>query len=135
MLYFKLEELVDKSTFENLGAEAWLKFSSNALIGLEKMREFFGVPFTINNWHIGGQFQYRGYRPPECKIGARLSQHRLGNAFDIDIKGWTAEIARKHIINNQDDPLLQNIMRLEDGVSWVHVDFLPVKNRIHLFNP
>ena len=135
MLYFKLEELVSKEVFESQGAKAWLLFNNQALLALEELREFFGVPFTVNNWHIGGQFQYRGYRPPDCKIGARLSQHRAGNAFDIDIKGWTAEMARKHILENQDNPLLQRIMRMEGKVSWVHIDCLPVKNRIHLFNP
>jgi len=116
-----------------MGNHAWLLFQSNALIALEKLREFFGVPVTVNNWHIGGSFQYRGYRPPNCKVGAKISQHKFGNAFDCDIKGYTAEEARQKILANQDDPLLMKIMRLEGNVKWVHIDCLPVKNGIHVF--
>ena len=136
MLYFKLQELVDRVTFEKEGNKAWNYFQSNALLALQNLREFFGVPFTINNWHIGGQFQFRGYRPAEYKGGAAHSQHRLGNAFDIDIKGYTAEEARKKIIENQGNPLLMKITRMEDKVNWVHIDCRPLPDsikRIHLF--
>ena len=137
MLHFKLEELVDRETFEKHGSGAWMFFNSQALVALDNLRDFFRAPITVNNWHIGGEFQYRGYRPSNCLVGAKLSQHRLGNAFDCDIKGYTAEEARQKILANQDDPLLMKIMRLEGRVGWLHVDFMKLpKNikRIHVFN-
>ena len=103
------------------------------LVALINLREFFGVPITVNNWHIGGSFQYRGFRPSDCKVGAKMSQHRFGNAFDCDIKGYTAEQARQKILANQDHLLLRSITRLEAGTSWVHFDLKPLQRKIHVF--
>ena len=134
MLWFKLQELVDKETFEEYGPKAWMFFNSKALVALDNLRDFFKASITVNNWHIGGRFQFRGYRPQDCKVGARLSQHRLGNAFDCDIKGYTAEEARQKILQNQNNPLLEKIMRLEGKVGWLHFDLKPPNNRIHVFS-
>lgn len=134
MKYFKIQELVDPESYKVLGEGAFELFNPDALTALGDLREFFGVPITINNWNNGGEFKYRGYRPPDCSVGAKLSQHRLGNAFDCDIKGYTAEEARKKILENQNNPLLEKIMRMEANVSWLHWDLKPVKNRIYVFN-
>ena len=138
MKYFRIEEVVDPESFKILGEEAFELFNPDALIALDNLRKFFSVPITVNNWHTGGFFKYRGYRPPDCKVGAKMSQHRFGNAFDCDIRGYTAEQARKKIIENQNNPLLEKIMRLEGKTGWVHLDckILP-KNikRIYVFNP
>ena len=109
-------------------------FNSKALVALDNLRDFFRASITVNNWHIGGRFQFRGYRPQDCKVGAKLSQHRLGNAFDCDIKGYTAEEARQKILQNQNNPLLEKIMRLEGKVGWLHFDLKPPNNRIHVFS-
>jgi hypothetical protein len=134
--FFELYELVDPTTYSQLGQEAWGLFHLEALLALDDFRQFFGVPVLINNWHSGGEFQWRGYRTPEeaAKLGAPNSQHRFGNAFDCDIQGISAEHARAAIIASKDDPLLRRIMRLEQGVSWVHFDLLSVPDRIHLFH-
>jgi hypothetical protein len=108
-------------------------FNPAALRALDNLREFFGVPITVNNWHVGGQFQWRGYRNDRCPQYSRGSEHSKGNAFDCDIEGYTAEQARKKIIANKDNPLLVEIMRLEAGVSWLHFDLKPVDKRIRVF--
>jgi len=133
--HFQLFEIVDPETYRSKGEAAWDLFNPEALMALDNLREFFGVPITINNWHIGGPFSLRGYRTPEraAELGASHSQHALGNAFDCDIHGLTADQARNGIIENKDNPLLQKIMRLEDGVSWVHFDLMSVPDRIHVF--
>lgn len=147
MLYFKLEELVSKEVFESLGAKAWLLFNNQALLALEELREFFKVPFTINNWASGGQFQNRGYRTPQkaTELGSPRSSHAFTmengvwipkcNAFDIDIKGYTADRARRIIMAHKDDPLLKRIMRVEGRVNWLHFDLAPVpqNKRIYVF--
>ena len=131
--YFKTQELIDPKLYKILGDEAIKLLNPEALVALINLREFFGAPVTVNNWHIGGSFQYRGYRSLDCKVGAKLSQHRLGNAFDCDIKGYTAEEARQKILANQDHLLLRSITRLEAGTSWVHFDLKPLQRRIHVF--
>jgi hypothetical protein len=48
----------------------------------------------------------------------------------------TADEARKVIKLNQNDPLLKNITRMEDKVSWLHIDAGQIpknKERIYLF--
>ena len=136
MKFFQLQELIDRTTFETLGEEAWQKFNTEALIALDDLREYFNASITINDWSRGGQSQWRGYRSSACPIGATHSQHRSGNAFDCTIKGYTAAEARAEIIAHQDDELLKRIMRLEDKVSWVHFDCGRIpdnKQRIYLF--
>lgn len=134
MIYFKPIELVDPKTYERMLDGCLELFNPQALQALDDLREFFGVPVIVNNWHEGGPFRYRGYRPPEYKGGAKFSQHRLGKAFDCDIHGFTAEEARTRILKHKDNPLLCLIMRLEGGVNWLHFDLKPVQERIEVFH-
>jgi hypothetical protein len=134
--HFKIEEIVDKTTFETLGNKAWSLFHEEVLFALDDLREYFNASITVNDWARGGTMQWRGYRSPACPIGATHSQHRLGNAFDCTIKGYTATEARAEIIAHQDSELLKRIMRLEDKVSWLHFDLMALpknKSRIYLF--
>ena len=135
MKFFELNEIIDRKTYEKWGDRAWILFNPNALEALDGLREFMNAPITVNNWwgNPGAGNQYRGYRPEDCPVGAKFSQHKEGNAFDCTIKGYTAEDARRIILENQDNPLLAKIMRLEADVSWLHFDLKPVPNRIHLF--
>lgn len=137
MKHFALYELVDKATFEKEGQAAWLHFDTNTLIALDDLREFFGVPITVNNWHAGGSFQFRGYRPPDCTVGAKGSYHRQGMAFDCDVEGYSAEAARHMIIATaQVDRLIARILRIEGGVNWLHFDLgaIPAGHeRIYVF--
>jgi hypothetical protein len=136
MKYFKFEELVDQKTFFEQRENCWKLFNPEALIALDDLREYFGVPITINDWTHGGTMQWRGYRPANCPVGAPHSQHRVGNAFDCTIKEYTAMEARAIIIANQENEKLIRIMRLEDEVSWVHFDLYlqPGEKRIYLFH-
>ena len=131
--YFKIQELVPPETFKVLGDDCWEFFPDSSIMMLDGAREFFGKPVTVNNWLWGGAFKYRGYRPPECPVGAPRSYHRSGRAFDLDVKGMPAEEVRRHIVDNQDNPLLIWINRMEKDVSWVHIDSGEGKNRIYLF--
>ena len=137
MNHFELHELIDRATFQKYGEEAWKLFHPDALEALSGIREFFDVPVTVNNWWNGvGSFQYRGYRPPDCRIGALQSYHKRGMAFDLDIRYHEADDVRRIILENQDNPLLAKIRRLEADVSWVHFDIGEPpegKDRIYLF--
>lgn len=137
MKHFQLHELVDRATFQKYGEEAWKLFHQDALEALDGIREFFNTPVTVNNWWDGvGSFQYRGYRPPDCPVGAAHSYHRRGMAFDLDVKGYEADEVRTIILDNQDNPLLATIQRLEAGVRWVHFDVGEIRKgqgRIYLF--
>ena len=134
--HFKIEELVPEDVFEEYGEElCWQLFDEQALMMLDGIREYFGLPVTVNNWHKGGFFHNRGYRRPDTAIGAKGSMHKLGKAFDSDVKGLTAEEVRKKILSDKDCELLKYINRIEASVSWLHCDVKPVQERIMVFVP
>ena len=133
--HFDIKELVDPETYKLFGEASWMFLNPAALSALDDLREFFGVPVTVNNWHTGGQFKYRGFRPRACTVGGEYSQHRLGNAFDCDIKGVTADEARQRILANKDDVRLMHITCLEDKVNWVHFDCRNIPDRIRVVQP
>ena len=123
--HFQLYELVDKTTFYKHGVGAWKFLNPEALRMVDDVRDFFNVPIICNNWwgnNNHNALQYRGYRPPECTVGAPYSEHRKGNAFDLTVKGVTAEEARQRIMDDRDNPLLERVMRIEAKVNWLHID-------------
>lgn len=87
--YFEIQEFVPPQTFKRFGANS-IWFINPKIVELATAyREFFKLPVVINNWNRGGQFSYRGYRPPRVNVGAEYSQHKLGNAFDCNIGSMT----------------------------------------------
>ena len=123
--HFELQEFVSKDIYTKWRDKS-IWFIRPEIIKLaEFYREYFDAPVTINNWHINGSFNYRGFREPECKIGAHLSQHRFGNAFDCNIKGLTPDEVRDSIIKNSPRFMEAGLTTLEDGSiakTWVHSD-------------
>lgn len=133
--HFIIEELVDPETHRLYGERAWQFFDVVALYSLDGIREFFDASVTVNNWIWGGRFTQRGYRGGNTQIGAVRSQHRNGRAFDCDIKGVSAEDARRQILAHQDAPRLRFITCLETDVSWLHFDCRNIPDRILLVKP
>jgi hypothetical protein len=75
-----------------------------------------------------GSAQQRGMRCNRCEIvrekaNVYVSSHILGKAGDFSVKGMTAEEARQKIKANAH--LLPCNIRIEGGVSWLHIDTLP----------
>lgn len=61
-----------------------------------------------------------------------MSAHNFGKAIDATVQGMTAEEARNLIIKNQ--VLLPYPIRLEDNVSWLHLDVYDMnKGKVYLF--
>ena len=122
---FRLEEFIDPDTFGRFG-ELSIWFIDPRLVTLAQfMRERLGKPCTINNWHGGGQYNYSGFRPPDCPIGATLSQHRFGRAMDLKVSGMTADEVRDDIIGNFDIYRKVGLTTIEDGdyaPTWCHID-------------
>ena len=133
--HFQISELVDKATYNKLGEQAWMLFNPTALIALDGIREYFGSAVYVNDWSSSGVFQFRGFRSMTCNTGATYSQHRFGNAFDCDVKGLSANSARKQIVDDMDSPLLEFITCLESDVNWVHFDCRNIEERILMVKP
>ncbi len=120
---FELQELVPPETFNAMGPGSVSLIDPRLLKVLERIRILCGNrAMTINNWHRGGKFKYRGYRPKTCTVGASKSMHRDGKAVDFDVAGLTAEAVRNIIRANATELLKLGLTRIESGVSWVHID-------------
>lgn len=131
--YFKIEELVSKNMYEKYGDRCWELFDPRILESIDEIRQLFKQPITVNNWHIGGRFQYRGFRESECKEGSEFSQHRFGRAIDFDIKNILSSQARQGIIKYYKE-WFPYIKYVEDDVNWNHIDCRNSKyDGIHLF--
>lgn len=133
--HFGIWEIVDKSTYEKFGEQAWQFFNPAILISIDGVRDYFGKPVTVNNWRDGGQFQWRGLRPLSCDVGAAYGLHRFGGALDFDVKGLTAEEIRQEILKNKNHEKFKLITCLEGNVSWVHADVRNIQNRILIVYP
>lgn len=135
--HFRIEELVPQETFYAHWGASWSFLNPHALMALDSIRELFDCPVTVNNWLWGGHFNYRGLRPKDCSIGADYSQHRLGNAFDCDVKGHTAEEVRETILASKDLFGIQHINCIEADVNWLHFDCrnIPYEDRIKVVYP
>ncbi len=137
--FFILEEIFPPEVLKARGEKALQLYSEKALRTLIELRELFNSPMTINNWKWKGQFKYRGFRPWSYYKSNSYSQHLLGNAFDFDVKEYTADEAREKIKQWKSQGKLKYLTGLEEKVNWVHVDCRISKtlnkNGLYLFNP
>jgi len=133
--HFSIEELVDRFTFEKWGDNAWQFFNPQALKMLDGLREYFDKSVIVNNWKWGGNLQLRGLRPCYITEGAQYSLHRVGGAFDFNVKGIDAEEVRKEILDNKDHELLKYINCIEADVTWNHCDVRNCPDRIRIVHP
>ena len=134
--YFRIQELVDPKTYSLLHDGAVVKLEPMLCLALDTIKEMLHRPMTVNNWTSEGPYHWRGLRTTECKEGAPTSQHRLGNAFDFDVEGMTAEEVRVWLQAHKDAPGLEGIMRMEAKTDWVHIDGAKGHGpRIHIFAP
>ena len=133
--YFRLEELVPKIEFSRYGERLWAVLDERALITLDQLREQFGRA-VCNTWHVNGEFTLRGWRPATSTVGAVLSQHRFGRAFDDHVTDTPTAEARAYILANPDTfPLISCI---ELDTSWLHFDCRPhlrAQHGIFTFKP
>ena len=121
--YVAIEELIPQEVYENTSTNRksllWYIFDSRTLMTIDQLRENHGK-VRVNNWPWNGSFNYRGYRPPNCTVGAELSQHRFGRGIDSDYENSTAEEVRQDILEH---PLrYPYITCIEMEVNWVHFD-------------
>lgn len=135
---FYLHELVDKTTYERFGDFSQRFLDKNTVRLLQFFRVRYGST-TVNNWRQGGNFQYRGFRPPNCSVGGMFSQHKYGRGFDINCKQATPDEIREDILKNEYAFMLEGLTRIEDGAfapTWMHFDTAWTgDDNIHIVKP
>ena len=123
--FFQVRELVCSHVFSKWGERTWQFLSTDYLHNLLVIRrDILQMPMVCNN----DGAEQRGLRCNMCKMvkekkAAYLSSHILGRAGDFSVQGLTAQEARSRIRAMQN--LLPYPMRMEGGVSWLHIDTLP----------
>lgn len=123
--YFDAEELVCDHTYAKWKEQSWQFLDTNYLWALLVIRrDILKKPM----WCNGNAKKQRGLRCNRCqmvrdKSSVYLSAHTLGKAGDFTVTGMTAEQARQKIKENAH--LLPCPVRLERGVSWLHMDVRP----------
>lgn len=129
--YFEPHELLPglsgDETWASLDPVLRAKLDDHLLETCDEVRELVG-PCTINNYAAGGKRQWCGLRTPECKIGAKKSQHRLGKAADLHPLRMTAEMARTIVRNAVAAGKLKHLGGVELDVEWLHLDCRPKQN-------
>ena len=140
--YFELYELLppelyigDLYTSEIARQRAFASyFDTKLLITIDKVRDIIGKPLICNTWFQDGNRRYCGFRTENCSVGARLSAHKEGKAADLICRDYSAEQMRQIIFEHKD--LLPYPIRIEDKVSWLHIDTREFKgkDKIYLFN-
>lgn len=139
--YFCVQELVCRHTYQKFGDSSWQFLDTELLHTLLVVRKMLGRAITINNWHIGGSFTQRGLRCNICQLvrdktksnSIYLSSHCNGAGVDFNVSGMDSDTVRKEIKRNE--ILLPYPIRLEEDVSWVHLDIYDLCNgrKIHTF--
>lgn len=122
---FRIEEFVPRSIYNRFGDNAIRFLDFRLLQTAQKIRNEFGVPMIINNWHSGGRLQNRGYRTPYSSVGATYSQHKMGRAIDFNILGMTSDEVYEYILEHEKKFRIMGITTMEDKQftrSWTHID-------------
>ena len=125
--HFAAHELVPKNIydlFQNPDIIYGL-FDENALRILDLLREWAGVGLIINNWYWKGTRTQCGLRVKDADVGASLSKHKLGMAFDIiSIKLSTLELWQILDANSNKLPCKIRIEKTSNGkpITWLHFD-------------
>lgn len=126
--HFSIEEFVPPQIWNKFKEKSIWFINPKVIEIATAYREFFNVPIIINNWYIGGNLMYRGYRPPRVNIGAEYSQHKLGNAFDCHSPELSPKDMHKAIVENYEHFKQFGLTTLEDinfTPTWVHSDCRP----------
>lgn len=121
---FHLDEFVPKEIYMQYYEKSLMFINPIAIKMAEGIREYFNVPIIINNWWTGGDYNYSGFRQPDCKVGAYLSQHKMGtSAIDCHFpKGTDYEKVRQTIRDKYDTFRKMGITTFERNVNWLHID-------------
>jgi len=133
--HYVAEEFIDPDTLDYLrtrNVSPWVVMDCRALWTADAIWKAFNTgkwakaegtrKVTVNDWKWGGSRKYRGFRPADCAVGAKLSQHRFGRGWDYDVEGIAAEDVRREIMANQYAEPFKYITCIEDAVTWNHND-------------
>lgn len=120
---FIIPEFVPKEIYEMFGDRSVMFINRRIPPLVQYLRDRYNKPIKINDWYWGGEFNWSGYRTPDCPVGAKLSRHKLGVCADIKVSGMEAPEVQLDIVNNFEEhykPL--GLTTIEaDTPTWTHI--------------
>lgn len=125
---FIIEEFIPRNIFEMFAENSMWFIDIRNVEGMIFLRKYFDAPITLNNWHAGGNLQYRVFRPPYVKPkgGGTLSQHYRGIASDFNVKGLEPKEVGKRLIDDQktimENTFFTTIENPDHTPTWTHID-------------
>ena len=126
--YFDCREFVDARTWGVLGVKAAWLIDPKIVAICDLIREKTGVPVTVNDWHMCGNYDSSGYRAIWDNTGGKLSQHRCGRAADVKVKGLIPLRVFQIIQANKAEFEAAGLTTMEDlryTPTWCHLDCRP----------
>ena len=140
--FFDLNEVFCPEVCKKYGDFAWNFMDSKLLIVMEALRMRLNKSIYVNDYAVHGKLTQRGFRCVQCQLQKDVFQkgdlftdpHALGKAWDFSVEGLVASEVREYIIKNKN--LWPYPIRLEDNVSWCHLDTLNNSgtDKVILFN-
>ena len=137
---FFLDEFFPKETYlEKTQEEMEAMLDPTLPLICQKLRKIWG-PMLINSWwypEVTNPRNYAGWRPKNCTVGAKKSMHKEGRAVDPIFLNISADEVRRAIIADNQRFFDMGIRRIENEVSWLHLDTKQVarQKEIIFFNP
>ena len=139
--HFQLHELVCKHIYEKYGEQAWQFLDPRLIETIDWIRDTFNKPIEINNYEWNGDDKQSGLRCNLCHLVKSktdkgivyMSAHNEGQAVDFSVNGMSAGEVRRWLKQHEDH--LPYPIRLEDGVSWVHLDCRNTGQKVYIFKP
>lgn len=120
--FFQIFELVPESLHKRFDEDRlWRIFDNRMLLTIDRVRIRYNRKAYINDWYWRGIYEHRGFRRFGCPIGAKLSDHKFGRAFDMTFEGLSSEEIRVDIRGNPNIKAFEYITIVENNVSWLHI--------------
>ena len=123
--HFVIQEFVPKEIYNDFKNNSTWFINPNIVVVCEWLRVTLNKPITINNWHTGGNYNLSGYRTPTESTGAKLSQHKRGDAADIKVSGMSPKEVLRFIQANWKelrDLGLSTVENPDFTPTWLHID-------------
>lgn len=132
---FAIYELVPKELYEMFGVNSyvlWRLFDENFLMGIDWLADRYSPkhPVKINDWYWGGSFNESGLRIVDHEYYSPTSMHSHCCSGDLKFSNIAAEEIREDLRQLKYVPL---ITRVENKVSWLHVDTKPTESKELVF--
>jgi hypothetical protein len=128
--FFDLNEVFCPEVVHKYSEFAWNFLDVRLAITIESIRMRLNKAIYVNDYSVHGKLTQRGFRCVKCQLMTDVYKsgelftdpHSLGKGIDFDVAGLVASEVREYIIKNRN--LWPYPLRLENNVSWVHLDIL-----------